>query len=334
MYKRRGHRSGALSKLSEWLDEQKVAIAPILARKERARQLRPDVPAAWLFVGVCGVAWEGGLFDIKPGFLSLRSVTNAPDIMEVCAAADFQKTDYLSVGRYSAGIRAELVVGNPSVDEEYNSPHFLHTLAWHIAALLKLRGYSALVCPVSATISWDTIAAAPDHSVCFRMLDDVPRFVSLSNEKTTVSPEDLEWVSQNLDAASNLIGRSVSRRFDLAFNLAYTWNHTSDARVAIVNLWCALEALFGCKEDRPVTQRLVRRIADWLPGSSAEDIKRLYDHRCDAVHGRFLDQESFEYTLGRSLSCLRASITKCIEEEKLPLPDWTPRDSLGSSPTS
>lgn len=245
----------------------------MLARQERAKQLKAEVPPAWLFVGMCGVAWEDGLFEIKPGFLSLRSVENAPDIMDVCAAADFQKTDSLSVGRYSTAIRAELVVGGPSAEEKYNSARFLHTLAWRVAALLKLRGYSALVCPASATISWDTIAAAPSHSVCFHVLDDIPRSISLSDKKVVVSRDDLEWVSNHLDAALHLGHESVSRRFDLAFNLAYTWNHTSDARVAIANLWCALEALFGCEDDRPVTQKLVQRIVDWLPGTSTEDIR-------------------------------------------------------------
>ncbi len=259
--------------LAEWLKEQEAAIAPMLARRERAKQLRPEVPSAWLFVGMCGVAWDGKAYEVKPGFLSLRTVTNAPDVTDVCAAADFQKTDYLSVGRYSAGIRAELVVGSPSVEEKYNSPHLLHTVAWRVAALLKLRGYSALVCPVSATISWDTIAAAPEHSVCFRVLDDIPRFISLPNQKKVISPDELEWVSQHLDGA--LMLANESRRFDLAFNLAYTWNHTSDARVAIANLWCALEALFGCADDRPVTQRLIQRIADWLPDGSTEDIRGL-----------------------------------------------------------
>lgn len=64
------------------------------------------------------------------------------------------KTDYLGVSRYSRSIEAEIIVGYNDAQEDES---FLLDMAWHILALIKLRGYSSLFCPVSATESWDII---------------------------------------------------------------------------------------------------------------------------------------------------------------------------------
>ena len=48
--------------------------------------------------------------------------------------------------------------------------------------------------------------------------------------------ELLEWVRNNWEVALGLRGTDRSRRFGLGLSLAYTWNHTSDPRVALANL--------------------------------------------------------------------------------------------------
>ena len=117
-------------------------------------------------------------------------------------------------------------------------------------------------------------------------------------------------------------GSSSSRRFGLAFNAAYTWNHTIDSRLAVANIWSALEALFGIQTDRPVTDRLVARIAAWGCGPPKADIRELYDHRCDAVHGRQMQDAEIIDVIRQSANLLRRSLILCIEREQKTLPDW------------
>ncbi len=300
----------------------KARLQPFLDGERQARELQQRVPNSHLFVGVAGIRYDGDPFDVLPGFHTFRSLINQPDIFHVCrAAADLSQTDYLGVARYAGGMNAELGVGcrDRQGDDE---PVFLHSLARHTAALLKLRGHDLLTCPASSTVSWDTVAAIDNHSVHFRVLDDVPRQITLNRRVTSVVGADLEWVRENWNRALLLRDASNSRRFGLAFNIAYTWNHTADARIAIGNLWCGLDALFGVQTDRPATKRLVERLASWLPGTDEQVIYKLYDHRCDAVHGRWMSNEELGSVLQETLSLLRRSLIRCIEGDIKTLPDW------------
>jgi hypothetical protein len=83
-----------------------------------------------------------------PGLVTIRRVTN-PGIVHVCRAADISRSDYLGIGRYSHAITAELAAGDlgrPEADYDQNR---LLDVAWHAAALLKLRGHASFVCPRS-----------------------------------------------------------------------------------------------------------------------------------------------------------------------------------------
>lgn len=302
-------------------------IESLLARfkelENRAKQLQRTAPPAKCFVGLCGV--EAGLerFDIVEGFGCLKPVTNAPGIIDVCRAADLKHTDYLGVGRYSAGIRAELAFGNTEYPEKRNRQDFLLGIAWHTAALMKLRGHSALFAPAFSNASWDTISAINDNCVEFHMLDDVPRHIAFCKAPSVVTVDDMEWVVSNFMTAFSLRGVDRSRRFGLAFNIAYTWNQTTDLRVALASLWCGLEALFGIQNDRPVTDKLVERIAGWLPSVAKSDVRALYDLRCDAVHGRQIDIAKMNRALVHTDTLLRRVLIRCIETNSVPLPDWT-----------
>lgn len=175
------------------------------------------MPKASEYVGICGAWVDFDSFDIVDGLISVRRVTNPPGIIHVARAADLQRTDYLGVGRYSSGVRAEITVG--STEEGQANPL---GLAWHTAALLKLRGHTVLFCPASCTSSWDTISAISDNSATFRLLDDVSKQIGSPVGRTPISLEDAEWVRSNHLTAFDLRDAASSRRFGLAFNMAYT----------------------------------------------------------------------------------------------------------------
>ena len=175
----------------------------------------------------------------------LRKVTNPPGLVHVTRAADLSNSDYLTVSRYSRTVTAELVLGT----EEELGEDAAEGIAWHAAALLKLTAAPALLCPASSTVSWDALSAVRDNSVRFRVLDDAPRRILLDSDNR-IGDETARWVSDHLENALYLRGKHVSRRFGLAFNIAYTWNLTDDPRVAIANAWFGLEAMFGDQADR------------------------------------------------------------------------------------
>jgi hypothetical protein len=305
------------------LDNQRIReiknrLQPLLEAEARALELKECVPDAACFVGLAGVKFLGEPHDVVAGLVSLRRITNAPGIVHVCRAADPKRSDYLGVARYSHTIKAEIAVGR---SEAQDNPEFVHNLAWHTAALLKLRGHQTLFCPGSSTVSWDTVASVLDQSTPFLVLDDVPQQIRIG-QLTEISHQDLEWVRDNWQRALNLRDASSSRRFGLAFNVSYTWNHTKDIRLAIANIWSGLEALFGIQTDRPVTQRLVERITAWLPGISEDDVRALYNHRCDAVHGRWMRDEELADVIKQSAQLLQQALVRCVEREEKTLPDW------------
>lgn len=301
------------------LQEIESRIQPLLDSEALAVKLQSQVPDAALFVGLAGIVYEESSFDILPDLVMLRPVTNPPGIVHVCRSANLNHSNYLGVARYSNYITAEIACGR-KLSSYSDDACFLHALAWHTTSLIKLRGHQTIFCPASSSVSWDTVALEANNSVTFLTLDDVPSKISIDDSKP-VTTEDLVWVRNNWDRALDLRNASNSLRFGLAFNIAYTWNHTKDSRLAIASIWSGLEALFGVQTDRPVTQRLVERIAAWLD-ISEHSVYSLYNHRCDAVHGRSLQEDEILDVIRKSADLLRQTLIRCIETNKTTLPDW------------
>ncbi len=289
------------------------------ATERRGRELLCTIAAASVYVGICGTGLAFDEFRLSNDIGLVRKVINAPGIVHVCCAADMSKTDYLAVSRYSTAIRAELVLG---VGKQHQNIDFYLDVGFHTAALMKLRSHSNLSCACFATASWDTITAIKDNSVVFGVLDDVPRHIK-GIDLESVTEEDMRWVDKAWNTALGLRGMNRSRRFGLAFNVAYVWNQTTDMRLALANLWCGIEALFGDKRDKPVTRRVVQRICDWLPTINAEEVEASYNRRCDAVHGRWLEENISDATV-KADEILRQALFRCIDDDALPLPDWQP----------
>jgi hypothetical protein len=303
----------------EDLNNIEARLEPFILAEARAKELAQQVPPALLFIAICDVRVDFDSFEVLDGFLSVRKVTNPPGIVHIARAANLKHSDYLSVGRYSSFVQAEIAVGNTEIQKD---EQFLVGIAWHTAALLKLRGYATLFCPSLSSVSWDAVSAVSDNTINFHMLDDVPRQIVFACEETVISVKDVEWVKSHWNTALELRNAESSRRFGLAFNIMYTWNQTSDPRIAIANVWAGLEALFGKRDDRRTTEALARRISEWLPSTTDGEVRNLYTQRCDAVHGRWLNEDEVWRALRESENLLRQALIKCIETNTKTLPDW------------
>ena len=303
----------------EDLNSIEARLTPLLLAEARAKELSQQVPPALLFIAMCGVEIDFDSFEVLDGFLSIRKVTNPPGIVHIARAANLKHSDYLSVGPYSLPVQAEIAVRDTALQKD---EQFLVNIAWHTAALLKLRGYSTLFCPSLSSVSWDTVSAVSDNTIKFHMLDDVPRQIGFRGEDKSISVKDAEWVKSCWNIALDLRNAESSRRFGLAFNIMYAWNQTSDPQIALANVWAGLEAPFGKRDDRRTTEALARGIAEWLPSTTDSEIRNLYIQRCDAVHGRWLHENEVWHALGESNNLLRQALIKCIETNTKTLPDW------------
>jgi len=309
---------------AEELDRLTSIALPLLAVEARARELelREVVPKAVLFVGLCGCEPDFDSTQIFRDFAVLRRVANPPGVIHVARASNHRSSDYLGISRYSNSITSELACGQADWDEPNRQPKFILDMAWHLAALFKLRGFGNLISPAVASCSWDVVAAKTDGSIDFRILDDVPRQIALPATRTAITMADVDWVSTNAETALELRNFRKSRRFGLAFSLMYTWNHTIDRRIALANIWAGLEALFGRRDDRRITEVLTQRIVDWVSGATVQEVRYLYDRRCDAVHGRWFRDDSIESAIEKSDGLLRSALVRCIESNAATLSDW------------
>jgi hypothetical protein len=212
--------------LDDKIAEMEKRIAYFEKAERRAEILSSSIPNSELFVGMCGVTIELDSFDIVDDLVKLRKVTNQPGLVHICQAANHQHSDYLSVGRYSSSISAEIAVGNKGRTNSYQEKVFLFNIAWHTVALIKLRGHNTVFCPVAANESWDTQCLISDNSVDFHILDDTPRQITFRKPSSVLIKEDVEWVKSVWSTALSMRDRNHSQRFGLAFNIMYKWNHT------------------------------------------------------------------------------------------------------------
>jgi hypothetical protein len=303
------------------LDEIRARLKPFQEQEERARQMSATVPPAAVFVGILGPPLPCDAFSFLEGYGSIRKVTNPPGLVHVCSAADPRRSDYMGVSRYSHALTSEIAFGNTQEFSARRDLQMLLELAWHTVAMLKLRTGAAFVCPAASSCSWDTVAAAPKGTVHFDLLDDVSREVLASPQRRAISVDDLNWVKQHWSIALELRDAQSSGRFGLAFNLMYTWNHVTDPRLAITNLWCGLEALFGTNE-KSLSSKLAARISQWVPSASKQKVRKLYGIRCNAVHGARLDNAQVANAAEETEDVLRKALIRCIETNSKTLPDW------------
>jgi hypothetical protein len=285
---------------------------------ERSRELAATLKAGSLHVGVVGVQPPSMPLSVFEGLMVIRPVTAPPGVVHLAGKARADDGNYLAVARHTPAVACEIAFFSPP--ERSLEMQFQLDLCWHLVALLKLRGHQ-LHCPIAASAPWDLIAGADNGTLDFQLLDDATSQIVL-RPPMPITAADVTWIEEHYTNAFTLRGVHVSRRFGLAFNLAYSWNLAADYRVGLTLLWAGLEALFGNQNDHPVTANLAARIAGWLPGITEVRIRELYSIRCDAVHGRNIAQTNAVQAMLETERLLQDALTLAIERVRAPLPDW------------
>lgn len=302
--------------LDEIIKRQERFAAYFDRRVDRAKDLAGVVPLGALYVALEGVDAEEDLVLVER-VARIRKVHQPPGLVEITLAADLKHTDYLGVARHTEQVTAEVVMAKTDWDSKTTL-----NVAWTIVVMLKLRRHENILASFCSEVSIDIVPTIVDQSIQFKLLDDYVARLIVPATPTHVAREDAEWIENRLTSVLELRTDVGSKRFSLAFSIYHGWNHTTDYRVAMVRIWSALEALFGKRDDKKVTETLCARIASWLPGVSAVDIRRLYDRRCDVVHGRPLKAGDIRPDVFASAELLRRALVNAIDAKMRTLDDW------------
>lgn len=284
----------------------------------RSRKRATTIEPGSTHIAVAGIDRPTDELELLDGLMRLRAVSEPPGAVHLAGKGLHGDGHYLAIARHMQHVTGEVAFFEQP--EHAMDSALRHQLSWHLVAMLKLRGHQVF-CPASSSIPWDLVAGVDDRTVEFQLLDDKPARIAL-RPPTTVTADDAAWINTHYMAALELRGQQVSRRFGLAFNLAYAWNLTDDYRVALTLLWAALEALFGDQRDAPVTARLAARIAAWCPTVTDSEVRALYSVRCDAVHGRNLTPQAAQQAMTDTERLLRNAMVRAIELKRAPLADW------------
>jgi hypothetical protein len=285
---------------------------------ERSRELAATLKAGSLHVGVVGVRPPSEPLSVFDGLMVIRPVTAPPGVVHLAGKARVGEGNYLAVARHTPNVVCEIAFFPPP--ERSMEMQLQFHLCWHLVGLLKLRGHQ-VHCPVAASAPWDLIAGADDGTLDFWLLDDAHSRIVL-RPPTPITAADVAWIEEHYTNAFTLRDVDVSRRFGLAFDLAYRWHLNIDYRVGLTLLWAGLEALFGKQNDHPVTANLAARISDWVSGATEARVRELYSIRCDAVHGRKIAQTNAVQTMLETERLLQDALSLAIEKVQAPLRDW------------
>lgn len=305
------------------LAADRAILQPLIDAEENARRhVQSEPPAKW-FLGIAGT--QTANIEMTGGFHTLwaKSVPAPPGFVHMFAASHALDGDVAYLAWTANQIRSEVAFETPDEDTAIG-------LAYHLACLLKLRGFINLWCPGLASRSWLVIPAAERTSVIFRRLDFFPKFMR-QDMQFSLGHDDFAWVQSKANAAWDLRNRNISKRFGIALNSFYQWNHQASMELCLSSLWLGLEALFGDKsymkrvKGSPLTysDRLAHHISSWIDSAvSADEVRRLYDTRSDVLHGRAVSVQVLHQATVHTEDLLRRALVFTIERGKPPLPDW------------
>ena len=305
-----------MKNIDETIKQQESLAAYFDRRVDRAKDLASAIPRGALYIALEGVDTEEDLVLVER-VARIRKVCQPPGLVEITLAADLKHTDYLGVARHTEKVTAEVVMA----ETEWKLTTTLD-VAWTIVVMLKLRRHENILASFCSAVSIDIVPTIADQSIQFNILDDYVARLTVPATPTHVDRDDAEWIENSLMSVLKLRADLDSKRFSLAFSIYHEWNHTTDFRVAMVRIWSALGALFGKRDDREVTETLCGRIASWLPGVNAVDIRTLYDRRCDVVHGRALKAADMRPDVLGSAELLRRALVNAIDAKMRTLDDW------------
>lgn len=139
-----------------------------------------------------------------------------------------------------------------------------------------------------------------------------PNMYKFPTELTTITEEKCLYIEDNLSVALEL---DADERFSTASNALWSYKHNPRPAIQLSIIWGGIESLFLI--ERGIKRTLSAAASRFLIGNDdmVDEIKRLYEARCKAVHEL---KNSPNALLDSSSKLLHNLILKCIEQRRLP----------------
>lgn len=280
-----------------------------LRAKERLSELAQHSVPAWYFALV-GLELEQSEVPFAQ-VARFAQVVDPPGEIELAAAAN-DPSVFGAIGRYSSGIRAELVVSYLDKGEQ-----FAFDLAWSIISALRARTCAEFLVVAVADCSWSTIAAIDDRSTKIQLLEDNP-LAHRYEPIRLLHCSDIEWSATHLVSFVQLLAVPP---FRLAVDSLCSHHKLASNRMAGAMLWSGIEALFCLSSE--LRFRLAMCVAVTIEPRGAgriacyRSVKKLYDFRSRLVHGSVQSDDAIQRHVIETRRILSRLICRFSEEGTL-----------------
>lgn len=214
-------------------------------------------------------------------------------------------------------IRHELVIDAEQIDE----PQMIPRTAGAILAAIRIRTEAEIICPACCDTSWSALRGVKAEE-CVACRVEPAMYNHNFGDPTLVTPDDLDWVRDNLIP---LIELSDVPRFNTALEALCTYMHAANYRMMAAQLWAGVEALFEVRYE--ISFRLPLLAALFLKKRGPEckafrkHVKSLYNDRSDAIHGGKISDEKLRTHVDHVRTLLAQLLAKIIGDRHVPSKD-------------
>ena len=248
---------------------------------------------------------------ISDGLLAICPVNPSVMMTEVLRSSSLNDSQSMKFAAVANELRFEAILSK-DLDSDAGD-----MCVFALANLLKIVNDSSAIPRFYCSCkTMNAINFAPDSSLTYRhfFLDAVS-----FREKPAhiLNSKEVNWISGGLGTFLRLLNDGSKGRLRVCADLFATWDVSHDPRKGLFSIWACVDSLFG-KNERSSTKKMIARAAEFTCQDS-EEIKEMYDVRCDIIHGRYSDFDLVIKSTEIALEVTRCSLRKIIDTGVLPI---------------
>lgn len=277
-----------------------------------------DSVSRWYFA-VGGLQTKQARLPINKA-IELRRLASFPQPTELALALRDLTTAGFMAHYGETGIQHELVF-DATMFTDYEE---VFQTAGLLMAALRIRTEADVICPAVCERSWADLKTTPAGARYQAYRVEQIKLDHPLETTYVITPEDLEWAARALAPLWDLAvaKKEDDERFATAIEALSSYLHAGNYRMMAAQLWAGVEALFDVQME--VKYRVATLSACLLdpPGTKRREkykrVKKLYDERSIAVHGRRVTEEKLRAHVAEVRSLLAQLLARLIVRGKVP----------------